>query len=93
VVHNPDQKIEKYLFPYLLDPVTGKLLPFSASIGKHAPFNGRIKSLNCYKENLYVGTHNGQIYTYSNGKWSLFYSDPSKAPIRELLMDSPEKPF
>ena len=93
ILINPGQEPDKYLFTYLLDPVSGKLLQFSASIGKHAPFKGHIKSLNCYKENLYVGTHNGQIYTYANGKWSLFYSDPYKAPIRELLMDSPEKPF
>ncbi len=93
VVHNPKQKIKKYFIPYLLDPVTGKILPFSASSGKHAPFKGRIHFMTSHKETLYVGSSEGQIYAYSKGKWSLFYSGPSKAPIRQLLMDSPGNPF
>jgi len=93
IVIDPEQKFENYLVPHLFDPVFSKLLPFSASIGKYAPFKGRIQSINCHKETLYVGLNDGQIYTYSKGKWSLFYSNPSKAPIRRLLMNDPAQPY
>lgn len=91
--YNPEGILEKYFVPYLLDPVSGQLLPFSSSIGKNAPINGRIQNLTCHRETLYIGFKNGQIYAYSKGKWRLFYADPTEAPIRSILMDSPEKPF
>ncbi len=79
---------------YLLDPGSGQILPFSSSIGKNFPSdNQRIQSFFCHEETLYVGLKDGQIYTYSNGKWKLFYSNPSKDPIRSILARSPGKPF
>lgn len=90
---NPEGILEKYFVPYLLDPVAGQLLPFSSSIGKNAPINGRIQNLAYHRETLYIGLKNGQIYAYSKGKWNLFYADPTKAPIHSILIDSPEKPF
>ncbi len=90
---NPEEKLEKYFVPYLLDPVEGHLLPFSSSIGKNAPINGRIQKLTCSQEILYAGMRDGRIFAYSKGKWSLFYKHPTKAPIRSILIDRPGKPF
>ena len=79
---------------YLLEPESGRILPFSASIGKNIPFDEqRIRLLKLHNGTLYAGLNDGRIYGYSKGKWTLFYAQRSKDIIRALLIDTPDKPF
>ena len=79
---------------YLFEPESGRILPFSASIGKNIPFDEqRIRLLKLHNGTLYAGLNDGRIYGYSKGKWTLFYAQRSKDIIRALLIDTPDKPF
>ncbi len=79
---------------YLLEPESGRILPFSSSIGKNIPFDElRIRLLKSHDGTLYAGLDDGRIYAYSKRKWALFYAHHSKDIIRSLLISSPDKPF
>ncbi|MFZ4560222.1 MAG: sensor histidine kinase [Saprospiraceae bacterium] len=86
------QSLKERMVVYLLHPESGRVLPFSSSIGRNAPFKKQdISTLSFYNETLYTGLGDGRIYSFTKGKWALFYRDPSQAPIRSLSVGAPGK--